>query len=313
MSRNVDVGIDVSKNNFDVFIHEMSCHKQFQMEKADVKKAIRWFKKQQPNLLVLEATGGYEHFLVAELVSAKLPVAVINPKMIRDFAKSVGQLAKTDKMDAAIIARYAAVIEPNISPIVSKQQQKLKSLVARRRQLVQMRVIEKNHKEQAHFTEIKKSIQLILQALEHEIESIEKAIMDNIHADAELREKLAILKSVPGIGNITAAVLIADLPELGSFNRAEVAKMVGVAPINRDSGRYRGKRMTGPGRRHVRKALYMAMLSVIRHNKQLRPFYERLTGTGKLKMVALVATMRKLLVILNTMIKNKEHWKYQTI
>ncbi len=311
MSSKANIGIDISKNSFDVFVHETGCYKRFEMNKPHSKKAIQWIKKQKPELLALEATGGYEHFLVAELISAKLPVAVVNPRMIRDFAKSVGQLAKTDKIDAAIIARYAAIIQPSISNIISEQQQKLKSFVTRRRQLIDLRVVEKNHKEHARYSEIAQSIESVINNLNQEIETIEKAITENIHSDPDLEKKLSILKSVPGIGDITAAMLIADLPELGSFNRSQVAAMVGVAPINRDSGQYRGKRMTGSGRRHIRKALFMAMLSIIRYNPKLSPFYKRLVAAGKAKMVALIATMRKLLVIINTMIKNNQYWNYQ--
>lgn len=311
MSYNAHIGIDVAKASFDAYVHETGCYKHFEMNKPDIKKAIQWIKKQKPQLLALEATGGYEYFLVAELVAAKIPVAVINPRRIRDFAKSVGQLAKTDKIDASIIARYASVIRPNVSTIVSQQQKKLKSLVARRRQLVNLRSAEKNHKEHVHFTEIQQSIKAVIETLDQEIKKIEEMISDNIYSDPDMQENLEILTSVPGIGDTTAAMLMADLPELGSFNRAQIAAMVGVAPINRDSGTYRGKRMTGSGRRHIRKSLFMAMLSIIRCNPKLKPFYNRLVLSGKAKMVALIATMRKLLVILNTMVKNKECWNYQ--
>ena len=311
MSQN-HLGIDVSKSSFDVFVHETQDYKPYQMNTAHIKKAIQWMKRQKPKLITLEATGGYEYTLVAELVAAKLPVAVINPRMIRDFAKSVGQLAKTDKIDAAIIARYAATVRPKLTDVLSKQQHKLRSLVTRRRQLVQLRANEKNHKEHVRYDEIEDSIQSVILNLTQEIEKIDQTINEMIRSDPDMQRKSNLLQSVPGVGENTAAMLLADLPELGQFNRAQVAAMVGVAPINRDSGKYRGKRMTGSGRRHVRKSLFMSMLSVIQYNPQLKPFYDRLVEAGKAKMVALIATMRKLLIILNSMLKNDQPWRYNS-
>ena len=306
-----NIGIDVSKERFDLVIHETKAHKQYEMTKRDLRKATSWLKKQKPKLIVLEATGGYEHTLVAELISAQLPVAVINPRHIRDFAKATGQLAKTDKADATVIAHYASAIAPKVSEALSQQQQRLKALVVRRRQLVEFRASEKNHKEHVHHKEILASIEQVIEKLTLEIESIEKMITDLIHADPDMQEKIDRLTTVPGIGKTTAAVLISDLPELGQFNRREIAALVGVAPINRDSGKFKGKRMTGYGRGHVRKALFMAMLAVIQFNPRLRSFYQNLLAVGKAKMVALVAAMRKLVVILNSMLKNNQSWKYQ--
>jgi len=308
MSQKTNIGIDVSKRSFDVFIHETNEYKTFNMTNAEIKKAIKWIKKTDPKLVVLEATGGYENHLTIELASAKVPVAVINPRYIRNFAKAVGQLAKTDKIDAAMIARYAAVIAPELRDLLSVQQQELKMLVARRRQLVDLRAAEKNHKEHAQFAEITKSIKSVIQNLSEEIERIENMISDFIKSDPQMQDKIQRLTSVPGIGTTTAAALISELPELGHLNRRQIASLVGLAPMNRDSGQFRGKRMTGGGRKNVRKALFMASLSVIQFNPKLKQFYRRLVDSGKTKMVALVATMRKLIVILNTMLKNNEDW-----
>lgn len=307
------IGIDVSKNSFDVVVYETKLHKTFSMTKGHIRKSIQWMKKQTPQLIVLEATGGYEYTLTASMITAKLPVAVINPRQIRDFAKSTGQLAKTDKIDAQVIAHYAAVIQPVISDSLSKQQHKLKTFIARRKQLVDLRSIEKNHKEHAYYKEVDSSINSVIKNLDQEILRIEKMITDHIHSDPDVLEKLSRLTSVPGIGDTTAATLIANLPELGTLNRRQIASLVGVAPMNRDSGQFRGKRMTGGGRSTVRKALFMCMLVIIQYNEKLKAFYTRLVNAGKPKMVAIIATMRKLLIILNSMIKNNCDWSVDSI
>lgn len=303
------IGIDVSKASFDVAVHESTTHKQFQMNKGHIRKAITYIKKQKPKLIVLEATGGYEHTLVAELVTAKLPVAVINPRFIRDFAKAKGTLAKTDKIDALTIAHYAAALQPQVTSVLSVHQSKLKALVVRRRQLTGIRASEKNHKEHSLDNDIETSIQTVIQSLSDEIERIEKMIIDIIQNDPDMQDKIQRLTSVPGIGPTTAAMLISDLPELGSLNRRQIAALVGVAPINRDSGQFRGKRMTGSGRDKIRTGLFMAMLCIIRCNSKLKSFYQRLLKNGKAKMVAIIASMRKLLVILNSMIKTQQNWQ----
>jgi transposase len=304
-----NIGIDVSKATFDLVVHESGTHQQFQMTKGHIRKAMQWIKKQKPKLIVLEATGGYEHTLVAELVTAKLPVAVINPRYVRDFAKAKGVLAKTDKIDAAVIAHYAAALQPQVTIVLSKEQFRLRALVLRRRQLVSIRASEKNHKEHIIDKDISSSIQTVTQSLSDEIERIEKLILDIIQSDPDMQDKIQRLTSVPGIGKTTAAMLISDLPELGALNRRQIAAMVGVAPINRDSGQFRGKRMTGSGRDKIRTGLFMAMLSIIRCNSKLKKFYQKLLTNGKAKMVAIIASMRKLLVILNTMIKTEQNWQ----
>jgi len=310
MKQAMNIGIDVSKNSFDVVIHEKQIHKTFEMTKKQIKKAVRWIKKQMPQLVVLESTGGYERTLTSEMITAQIAVAVVNPRHIRDFAKATGQLAKTDKLDAAIIAHYAAAIKPKASDVLSDQQHTLKDLVLRRRQLVDLRASEKNHKEHVKNPAILQSIDTVIKGLSQEIEQIEEMITDLVDSDHKMQEKVQRLQSVPGIGTVTATLLISDLPELGTFNRRQVAAMVGVAPINRDSGQFRGKRMTGGGRCHVRKALFMTMLSIIQCNPKLKSFYHHLVDAGKAKMIALTATMRKLLVIINSMLKNSQDWNF---
>lgn len=281
------------------------------MNKGHLRKAVSWIKEQKPTLIVLEATGGYERLLVAELAAAKLPVAIVNPRYIRNFAKATGELAKTDAIDAAIIAHYAEAIMPEVRPLLSKQQEKLSALTSRRRQLVAARAAEKNHKEQAFLPEIIASVEAVIQKLTSEIESIETMITDLMSTEPDMKDKIDRISSVPGIGKTTAAVIISDLPELGTLNRRQVAALIGVAPMNRDSGQFRGKRMTGSGRKTVRTALFMAMLSIIQYNKKIKAFYEHLVTKGKPKMIALVAAMRKLVIILNTMLKNNESWRLQ--
>ena len=311
MSEKCNIGIDVSKNSFDLFVHETSIHKKFEMNKEQIRKATSWIKKQTPTLIVLEATGGYERQLVTSLANAGLPVVIINPRQIRDFAKATGKLAKTDKIDAVVIAHYATAISPEVRPVLDTQKQKLAALTARRRQLVAARAAEKNHTEHAYIPVIKESIETVIQKLTAEIENIETMISELISKDPDMQNKIDKLTSVPGVGKTTAAVLIADLPELGTLNRRQVAALIGVAPMNRDSGLFRGKRMTGAGRKSVRTALFMTTLAIIRFNPKLKKFYKHLVDQGKAKMIALVATMRKLIVILNTMLKNNEAWNYE--
>jgi transposase len=311
MSKQTHIGIDVSKNSFDIFVYETSLRKNFSMTKGHIHKAVAWIKKSHPGLIVLEATGGYERTLVSELTTAKLPVVVINPRQIRDFAKAIGRLAKTDAIDAQVIALYAQRIKPQIKPLANEQERKLSALVARRRQLVRARAIEKNHREQAYLPEVSSSVEVMIQKLTSEIENIETMITDIVNSDPFMQDKINRITSVPGIGKTTAAVLMADLPELGKLNRRQIASLTGLAPINRDSGQYRGIRMTGSGRKAIRTALFMSTMAIIQYNLKLKTFYKRLVQQGKSKMVALVATMRKLIIILNSMLKNNESWRLE--
>ncbi|MDP8212770.1 MAG: IS110 family transposase [Candidatus Zapsychrus exili] len=313
MNSQTHIGIDVSKNVFDLVVHETQTHQQFKMTSDDIQRAIKIIKKQSPNIVVLEATGGYQRTLVSKLTKAKIPTAVINPRNIRNFARSLGQLAKTDKIDASIIARYAIAIQPKPTIILNDNNQKLKDLTSRRRQLINFRTAEKNRKQQAFVKEIRKSIDSTIKNFDKEIQTIEKLINELINSDSDMQEKSQRLKTTPGIGDTTAALLISELPELGTLNCRQIAAMVGVAPINRDSGQFRGKRMTGSGRRHLRAGLFMAMLSIIQFNPKLSKFYQKLVASGKAKMVAFIAAMRKLLVALNSMIKNNQDWSIPTI
>ena len=303
------VGIDVSKSFFDVCNCGDGQVNHFDYTPEGIDKCVRELAELRPRLIVIEATGGYETRLASELQAAELPVAIVNPRRIRDFAKAVGQIAKTDKMDANIISRYASVLKPPISETISGKARIMRALVARRLQLVRMRTAEQNRMEHAFDKSIRRSIKSIIKKIEQELEKVEAKISDHIDRDPQLRSRAEQIKTVPGIGDITACMLVSELPELGCFNRRQIAALVGVAPINRDSGTFRGKRMTGGGRRQIRAKLFMPTLVAIQHNPVVHNYYERLLKAGKSKMTAVVACMRKLVTILNTIVAKNEVWK----
>ena len=303
------IGIDISKKSFDVHYFKKNYDKTYNYTQKNIKAFIEQLTKGKPKLIVMEATGGYEFTLASELHAASLPVAVINPRRIRDFARAVGQLAKTDKIDARIIAQYAATLNPPPQTIIDKAAEKIKAFVVRRRQLITMRTSEKNRKEHARDKKISKSIDKIIKQIDNEIVKMDQDIQKFIDNMPELKQKAAIINSTPGIGNITANMLIGELPELGLLNRRQIASLVGIAPINRDSGQFRGKRMTGGGRKEVRHQLLMPTLAAIQYNPVISEFYKRLIAGGKPKMTAVVASMRKLLVILNSMVKKNQTWE----
>lgn len=305
----VYVGVDIAKRSFDVACHETGEFRHFQYNQAGVAECVAWLGALKPSLVLMESTGGYELPLLNELLSNSISAAVINPRRVRDFAKAKGRLAKTDKIDAAIIAEYAATFQPLAQKELAELSIKLKSLAARRRQLMEMRTQEKNRKEHALDKGIAKSIEVIIGALDKEIAEIDKQIKSDIDNSPKLKQKSQLLQSMPGIGNHTAMMLACQLPELGCLNRRQIAALVGLAPINRDSGQFRGKRMIGGGRVHVRRLLYMPTLVAIQHNPQIKAYYDRLVQRGKSKMVAVTAAMRKMLVILNSMAANETTWK----
>ena len=302
------VGIDVSKRFFDVHILEDQKDLHFDYQKEQVRECVRQLRKIKPALRVMEATGGYETELAIALQSAGLPVAIVNPRRIRDFAKALGQMAKTDKIDAHIIARYGATLEPPRQEQIGVNARKLKALQARRHQLIEMRTAENNRREHVFDKIVARSIKAVIKTIEKEIEKVDEQIRAYIARMPELKQKKEVLQSTPGIGETTSSMLVVELPELGVCNKKQIAALVGVAPLNRDSGLFRGKRMTGGGRKDVRARLFMPTLVAIRYNPVIKRFYERLLKSGKSKMTAVVAAMRKLLVILNTMIKNNQNW-----
>lgn len=302
------VGIDVAKHTFDLCCLPQNENLQFENNTKGIREAGRLLKRLKPDLIVMEATGGYEAILAAELYSRGLPVAVVNPARIRAFARANGQLAKTDKLDAAVIAMFAAKMQPPARERIDENCRLMKALVARRDQLIGMRTAENNRQEHVFDKVIAQSLNRILKTIGREIERIEETIRRELGDMPELKAKAQIIESAPGLGETTAAMLVTEVPELGRLNRREIAMLIGVAPINRDSGTFRGKRMTGGGRRDVRARLFMPTLVAIRHNSVIRRFYEHLLEKGKTKMTAIIACMRKLITILNIMVARNQAW-----
>lgn len=306
------VGIDIAKHRFDLAFEPKQRPQRFDNDDDGIRQCVTRLKQLQPALIVMEPTGGYEATLQTQLQAADLPVAVVNARQIRDFAKASGRLAKTDKLDAQMIARFAAVMQPTPQEPVDAQTRVLKALVARRHQLVQMHTAEANRMEHVQDGSIEQSIRAMLGLLEEQIDRVEQQIQEQVQSTPKLKERTEQLLSTPAIGPTTAALLVTELPELGQLNRRQIAALVGVAPINRDSGTYRGKRMTGGGRKDLRARLFMPTLCAIRCNPVIRQFYQRLCDNGKTKMTAVVAAMRKLLTILNAMLKKNESWNPKT-
>jgi transposase len=304
---NVFVGIDVSKKRLDVALQPSKRYFSEPNTEAGIQKLVERLQQLQPQLIVLEATGGYELPAALALVQAKLPAVILNPRLIRDFARSTGKLAKTDKIDAQVLAHYAAVIQPELRSWKDVELLELQSLLSRRRQLQEMVVMEENRLHMAT-PRVLSSVESAVQHLRQLLADLDREIDDFIRRTPLWQEKAEILQSVPGIGPVTAMKLIAYLPELGYLNYKEVAALAGVAPINWDSGQQRGKRRIRGGRPEVRRALYMAALVATRCNPLIQAFYQRLKEAGKPFKVVLTACMRKLLVIVNAMLKHKNHW-----
>lgn len=301
-------GIDVSKDFFDAHLLSTQSDRHFEYTDQGIRGCIQWLLSIKPPLVVMEATGGYERRLASALMAAGLPVKVVNPKRIRDFARADGCLAKTDKLDARIIARYAAMFQPPPQEAMDETCLKIKALVARRGQLMDMRIQEVNRRQQVLDKDVAKDINAHIKAIEKALASLERKINDLISQSPDLKQKSDLVQTMPGIGKATSMMLLSDLPELGHLNRRKIAKLVGLAPLNWDSGKLRGKRIISGGRSNVRKQLYMPTMVAIQHNPVIRAYYEHLRSNGKSKMVALVAAMRKILVTLNAMVANNQPW-----
>lgn len=303
----VFIGIDVSKKTLDVCSYPDKQKAQFSNDAAGHQQLLEAMRKVQPTLIVMEATGGLEFEATALLVTSGLPVAVINPRNARDFAKAVGLLAKTDQVDAWALARFASAVRPEQREIKSEALRGLEEVLTRRRQLVDMVTAESNRKGQAS-ANMAKEIDEHISWLKQRIKSADLDLGKAVKASPAWKAKADVLTSVPGIGSVATFTLLAELPELGTLNRREICALVGVCPFNRDSGTLRGKRSIWGGRTSVRAVLYMAALVATRHNPVIKQFYQKLLDAGKLKKVALVACMRKLLVILNSMVRNNTPW-----
>lgn len=301
------VGIDVAKQQLDVALRPSGERFKVPHDEQGLTVLVSRLRAQQPTLIVLEATGGFEVDVAGALAAGGLPTAVINPRQARDFARSTGLLAKTDQLDAQALAHFAEAVRPEPRPLPDAQAQELSALLLRRRQLLEMLIAEKNRLTMAP-RQIRAHIQKHIDWLQQQLADLDRDLGQLIRSSPVWRAKDNLLRSVPGVGPVLATTLLASLPELGTLNRKQIAALAGVAPLNRDSGTLRGRRMVWGGRAHVRSVLYMSTLVAVRHNPALRAFYERLRRAGKLPKVALTACMRKLLTILNAMLKRETHW-----
>jgi len=301
------VGIDVSKARLDVAMRPTGERESVANDKAGIKALVKRLAEIQPAWIVLEATGGLERQVTYALVSADLPVVVVNPRQVRDFAKATGQLAKTDTIDALVLAHFAQAVRPALRPLPDAVTLEFRALIARRRQITEMIVAERNRLGTASKA-VRKRIEAHILWLEAELDRAEKDLDQSIRQSPIWQENQDLLRSVPGIGPVISRTLLAELPELGKLNRQQIAALVGIAPLNRDSGTFKGRRGIWGGRATVRAALYMAALVASRSHAVIRIFYKRLRNGGKAPKVALVACMRKLLTILNAMIKHKTRW-----
>ncbi len=305
------VGIDVSKSTLDVGV--VGSDQTIATVSNDARghdKLVSQLTRLSPELIVLEATGGYQHDVTLALAAVGLPVVVVNPRQVRDFARSMGQLAKTDRIDAHVLAEFAARVRPAIRPISDPETTQLRAFAVRRQQIVQMIVAEKNRRAMA-LKPIRTQINKHIRSLERDLAKIDHDINDAIRSSPIWHETDDLLRSVPGVGPATSTMLLTHLPELGCLDRRQVASLVGVAPMNRDSGTFRGRRMIMGGRAPVRRALYMATLVAIRHNPSIAVVYQRLRHSGKRPKVAITACMRKLLTILNAIARDRVAWRQE--
>ena len=303
------IGIDVAKEKLDVCVLPGGELHVFTNDPSGHAKLVALGQSLLNVLLVVESTGGYERPALFALQDAGLTVALVNPRQVRDFAKGIGQLAKTDALDAAVLAEFARLVAPRPIEKTSLKQRELEALVTRRRQLLEVRVAEKNRSGQTVDRFIQRTLVRVLKTIDREIKVIEDRIAKLLESDDEWKAKLELLLSMPGVGKPVAATLVAELPELRKLNRQEIASLVGVAPFAKESGNMRGRRSTWGGRRKVRSVLYMAALTARKHNPVIKAFAQRLASAGKSFKAIQVACIRKLLVILNTMIKNNTPWE----
>lgn len=302
------VGIDVSKTTLDVCIEPNRQTLHVAYDEAGIAQVIGRMKEVNPTLIVVEATGGLEARIAAELAGKGLPVAVINPRQARDFAKATGQLAKTDRVDAAVLAEFAKAIRPQARPLKDADTRALDDMVSRRRQLIDMRVQETLRLGTAASKQLQKSLNQHIAWLDKRITEVDNDLTKRLRESDAWRTKDDLLRGIPGVGAVTTLTMLAKCPELGTLNRREIAALTGVAPLANDSGKHRGKRFIWGGRADVRAVLYMAVVSAIRCNEVIRTFAERLKKAGKPPKVVIVACMRKLLTIMNSMLKNNTPW-----
>lgn len=302
------VGIDVSKAHLDVYFSREGAALQVANEATAIAGLISTLVERAPELVVLEATGGLQRELVAQLGAAQLPVAVVNPRQVRDFAKATGRLAKTDQIDAQVLARFGAAVKPALRPLPDETAQAFTDLLTRRRQLVEMLAMEKLRLKQSVAGAVRKDIKKHVEWLSNRLKATDQGLRQAVEASPVWQAKRDLLGEVVGLGDVSVFTLLGCLPELGRLDRKQIAALVGVAPLNRDSGTLRGRRRVWGGRAVVRSVLYMATLAAIRHNPRIRAFNDQLRARGKAAKVAIVACMRKLLTILNAMLRDNSPW-----
>lgn len=303
------VGIDVSKERLDVHVVPDAAAFAVARNGEGLAELVERLTGLAPERVAVEATGGFETVVAAALAGAGLPVVVVNPAQVRHFAQALGRRAKTDPIDAAVIARFVEATRPELRPLADEATRLLADLVARRRQIIEMIVAERSRERRTSVRRIKKSLARLIAALEKELGEIDHEIDAGVRGSPAWREKEDLLASVPGVGAITARTLIAELPELGTLDNKQIASLAGLAPYTRQSGRWKGKSMIGGGRKTVRSALFLAALTACRHNPTLKAFRQRLIDAGKPKRVAVIAVARKLLIILNAILKHKKPWQ----
>ena len=308
----VFVGIDVAKAQLDIALRPTGEGWTVTNDEPGIATLVTRLQEIAPQLIGLEATGGYQRAVVAALAAAALPIVVVNPRQVRDFAKATGQLAKTDGLDARAVAHFAEAVRPTPRPVPDAQTEELRALLARRRQLIAMRTAEHNRLEHAPHR-LRADIEAHIAWLDQRVAALDNDLDTTLRASPVWRERETLYRSVPGIGPVCARTLMLDLPELGTLSRQRIAALVGVAPFHRDSGTLRGSRTTWGGRAHVRAVLYMSTLVAVRYKPVLKRFYERLRTAGKVAKVALTACMRKLLTILNAMATHQKPWHVQEV
>jgi transposase len=309
MEHSTFVGIDVAKDHLDVHLRPTDEAFRVSYDDAGLATLLTRLRAGLPTVIVLEATGGYEVTLAATLASAGLPVTVVNPRQIRQYARALGQLAKTDRLDARVIALFAEAVRPAARPMPDEQARALGELMARRRQLVDMLGAEQNRRRLVRDRRLQRHLEAHIAWLEEALRRLDLDLTTLVRSTPAWREADDLLRSVPGIGPVTACTLIADMPELGRLDRRRIAALAGLAPFARDSGAFRGRRMITGGRPHIRRVLYMATLSAIKYNPAIRGFHHRLVTAGRPGKVAITAAMRKLLTILNAMLRDRRPWQ----
>ncbi len=305
--KEVNVGVDTGKEQLDIFIRPLNIFFTVSNDSKGISEAVNIIKQHNPARIVIEATGRLEHEFIMACAKASLPFVVANPIHVRKFAGAIGQIAKTDKLDASLIAHYSEAIKPKLSQLKPENLQLMSDLLARRRQLMTMQTMEKNRL-QIMPKEITSSIKPILTAIKNQLAKVDQKLLNIIESCDDLKTKNDIIQSMPGVGNVVAISLLSNMPELGYLTNKEASALVGVAPINRESGSYQGQRKIRGGRHQIRTVMYMAMMSAMQHNPVFKATYQRLVTLGKPKKIAIIACIRKMIVILNSMVRDGVHW-----